>query len=333
MASAEPSSSPALALPPRRRGRRSSLRSWRLRDQAVFVLAWSAGLGLCLIAGAIVVYLAVQGVRYLDPSLLTTSPTAAIDQSHSGGFLDPLVGTLTLAVLGTLVATPVAVIAALWATEYGRPRWLAGIVETSIDLIAGTPDIVIAIFGLALFQLGLFAPLSFRASGGGVYGRSFFATGLMAALFALPLTYVATRNGLRAIPRQQREASYALGKTRIATIRRVLLPSLRSDIATGATLGMGRIVGSTALIVLLLGGSLQISTQGSVPILSFLRGTGSTLTSYILTNSPAGDGNAPQKAYAAAFVLLLIVLALNGAVAWISRLGAGAHAGSGRLGR
>ena len=79
----------------------------------------------------------------------------------------------------------------------------------------------------------------------------------MTSLLALPLTYTATRNGLRAIPRQLREASYALGKTRIATIRRVLLPSLRADIATGATLGMGRIIGTTAIVVLLLGATLQ----------------------------------------------------------------------------
>jgi len=323
----------SVALPPRRRGRRSSLRSWRLRDQVVFVLAWAAGLGLCLVAASIVVYLAVQGLRYLDPSLLVTSPSAAVDQSHSGGFLDPLIGTIALAAIGTLVATPIAVCAALWIVEYGRPRWLAGIVETSIELIAGTPDIVIGIFGLAFFQLGVFGPLSFTSSGGGVYGRSFIAAGLMASLLALPLSYTATRNGLRAIPRHLREASYALGKTRIATIRRVLLPSLRADIATGATLGMGRIIGTTALVVLLLGGGLQVSTQGPVPVLSFLRGTGSTLTSYVLSNSPAGEGNAPQKAYAAAFVLILIVLALNAAVSWISRLGAGTRASTGRLGR
>jgi phosphate transport system permease protein len=322
-----------VALPPRRRGRRSSLRSWRLRDQIVFVLAWAAGLGLCLVAGSIVVYLAVQGLRYLDPSLLVSSPSAAVDQSHSGGFLDPLIGTIALAAIGTLVATPIAVCAALWIVEYGRPRWLAGIVETSIELIAGTPDIVIGIFGLAFFQLGVFGPLSFTSSGGGVSGRSFIAAGLMASLLALPLTYTAARNGLRGIPRHMREASYALGKTRIATIRRVLLPSLRADIATGATLGMGRIIGTTALVVLLLGGGLQVSTQGPVPVLSFLRGTGSTLTSYVLSNSPAGEGNAPQKAYAAAFVLILIVLALNAAVSWISRLGAGTRVSSGRLGR
>ena len=215
--------------------------------------------------------------------------------------------------------------------EYGRPRRLAALVETAIEIVAATPDIVLAIFGLALFQFGIFAPLSFRASGGGVYGRSFLAAGIMMSLIALPMTYTATRNGLRATPRQLREASYALGKTRIATIRRVLLPKVRSDIATGATLGLGRIIGSTAIIVLLLGASLQNNPQGSVPLLGFLRGTGSTLTSYIFENSPSGEGNAPQKAYAAAFVLLLIVLILNAAVARISRFGADTAANAGRL--
>ena len=333
MAASESVQPPHLSAPRRHRGRRSSVRSWRPRDQVVWLLAWLAGMLLCLVAGSIVVFLAVKGIGYLRPSLLVQSPSASVNQSSSGGFLDPMIGTLTMALIGTVLATPLAVATALWVVEYGRPRWLAAIVETSIELIAGTPDIVIGIFGLALFQLGIFAPLSFRASGGGVYGRSFIATGLMAALLALPLTYTAARNGLRAIPRHMREASYALGKTRIATIRRVLLPSLRADVATGAALGMGRIIGTTALVVLLLGGGLQISTEGSIPLLSFLRGTGSTLTGYILNNSPAGEGNAPQKAYAAAFVLLLIILALNGVVGRISRLGAGAAAGAGRLGR
>jgi phosphate transport system permease protein len=333
MAGGEPQALPTLVAPPRGRGRRSSVRGWRRGDQLIFVLAWTAGLGLCLVASAIVIFLAIEGLRYLDPKLLVTSPSASVDQAHSGGFLDPLIGTLTMAVLGTLIATPLAVVTAVWVVEYGRPRWLAAVVETSIEMIAGTPDIVIAIFGLAFFQLGILAPFSFRASGGGVYGRSFLAAGIMMSLLALPLTYTATRNGLRAIPRQQREASFALGKTRAATIRSVLLPSLRPDIATGATLGLGRIVGSTAIVVLLLGATLQNSPQNSVPLLGFLRGTGSTLTSYIFFNSPAGEGNAPQKAYAAAFVLLLIVLGLNWIVGRVSRIGAGPALNAGRMAR
>ena len=331
MAASESVQPPHLSAPRRHRGRRSSVRSWRPRDQVVWLLAWLAGMLLCLVAGSIVVFLAVKGIAYLRPSLLVQSPSASVNQSSSGGFLDPMIGTLTMALIGTVLATPLAMATALWVVEYGRPRRLAALVETAIEIVAATPDIVLAIFGLALFQFGIFAPLSFRASGGGVYGRSFLAAGIMMSLIALPLTYAATRNGLRAAPRQLREASYALGKTKIATIRRVLLPKVRSDIATGATLGLGRIIGSTAIVVLLLGASLQNNPQGSVPLLGFLRGTGSTLTSYIFENSPSGEGNAPQKAYAAAFVLLLIVLILNAAVARISRVGADAAASAGRL--
>jgi phosphate transport system permease protein len=119
-----------------------------------------------------------------------------------------------------------------------------------------------------------------------------------------------------------REASYALGKTKATTIRRVLLPSIRPSIASGLALGMGRIIGDTAIVVILLGATLRIEGVGGLPGLSTLRGTGSTLTSYIYQNSPAGEGNAPQKAYAAAFVLLLLVLALNAIVTRLSR-GAG----------
>ncbi|HYB22407.1 MAG TPA: ABC transporter permease subunit, partial [Solirubrobacteraceae bacterium] len=120
-----------------------------------------------------------------------------------------------------------------------------------------------------------------------------------------------------------REASFALGRTRVTTIRRVLHPAIRADMATGLTLGLGRIIGDTAIIAILLGSFLKFEAVGSTPVLSTLRGTGSTLTTYIYENSPAGEGSAPQKAYAAAFILLLLVLALNGVVTWFSGQGLG----------
>jgi phosphate transport system permease protein len=133
----------------------------------------------------------------------------------------------------------------------------------------------------------------------------------MMSLIALPPVFAATRDGLQAVPDHVREAAFSLGKTRIATIRRVLLPSVRSNIATGVTLGVSRIVGDTAIVVLLLGSTLRIEPQGGVPVIGLVRGTGSTLTSYVYENSPAGEGAAPQKAYAAAFVLMVLVLGLN----------------------
>jgi phosphate transport system permease protein len=312
--------------PPMRggRGKQSSPLSWRWLDRFALAFAWTAGIGLCLIAAAIVIYMGYRGIEYLRPNLLVQRPSLSTTQSGSGGFLDPLIGTAILTLIGILLAVPLAVGGAIWIAEYGRPTWLARVVESSIEIVAGTPDIVIALFGLSIFQLGLFAPFSFKASGGGVFGKSFIAAGAMMSLIALPPMFTATRDGLQAVPGHMREAAFALGKTRIATIRRVLLPSVRSNIATGVTLGISRIIGDTAIIVLLLGETFRLDPQNSVPVLGLLRGTGSTLTSYVYGNSPAGEGAAPQKAYAAAFVLLIFVLALNLIVDRIGRSSADA---------
>jgi phosphate transport system permease protein len=301
------------------RGRQSSPLSWRWGDRLALGFAWFAGIGLCAIAAAIVGYMGYRGIQYLRPNLLAQRPALSTTQSGSGGFLDPLIGTALLTVIGVLLAVPLAIGGAIWIAEYGRPTWLARVVESSIEMVAGTPDIVIALFGLSIFQLGIFAPFSFKAAGGGVFGKSFIAAGAMMSLIALPPLFTATRDGLQAVPMHMREAAFALGKTRIATIRRVLLPSVRSNIATGVTLGISRIIGDTAIIVLLLGETLRLDPQGSVPGIGLLRGTGSTLTSYVYGNSPAGEGAAPQKAYAAAFVLLLFVLGLNLIVERIGR--------------
>jgi phosphate transport system permease protein len=313
----------AAAVPPQR-GRGSSLRTWRWSDRLVLLAAWGAGLLLCLITAAIVLYMGYRGIQYLRPGLIFSRPQPSLDQAGSGGFLDPLIGTALLTVIGIAIAAPLAICCALWIVEYGQVgrvrQSLTRIVESSIEIVAGTPDIVIAVFGLAIFQLHLLAFVSFTGEGGGVYGRSFLAAGAMMSLIALPPLFVATRDGLQAVPAHMREAAFALGKTRIATIRRVLLPSVRPNIATGITLGVSRIIADTAIVIVLLGDELRLSPhQGGLPGLNILRGTGSTLTSYVFDNSPAGEGLAPQKAYAAAVLLMLFVLLLNLAVERISR--------------
>ncbi|HXC45118.1 MAG TPA: ABC transporter permease subunit [Solirubrobacteraceae bacterium] len=306
-------------------------------DRIVLGAAWAAGLGLCLVTGAIVVYMGVRGFQYLRPDLLVTSPQIAEDGSVSGGILDPLIGTAVLTAIGLAVALPLGVCCAVWIVEYGKGgrarQSLGRLVESAIEIVAGTPDIVIAIVGIAVFQLGVLAPLSSKSPTGVVTGTSFIAAGLTMSLIALPPIYAATRDGLQAVPAHMREAAFALGKTRIATIRRVLIPSVRSNIATGTTLGISRIVGDTAIVVIVLGETLRNEPLNSTPIVGFLRGTGSTLTSYVFDNSPAGEGKAEDKAYAAAFVLLLFVLLLNIVVGRISRRQAhssGFQAGGGR---
>ena len=80
---------------------------------------------------------------------------------------------------------------------------------------------------------------------------------------------------------------------------------------TGTMLGFGRMIGDTAIVVVLLGATLRMDPANGTPVVGSLRGTGSTLTTYVLQNAPTGEGNQPHKAYAAAFVLLIIVLLLN----------------------
>lgn len=327
------SSAPTIAPParppsPDPRGRwarlRSELRLWRPLDLLGVAAAWAVGLLLIAVAGSLILYMGYKGLQYINLDLLLSRPQSGSDQSQTGGILDPILGTLMIIFIATAIALPLAVGSAIWIVEYGRPRWLARVVESAIEVIAGAPSIVIAIFGLAIFQLPMMSWASFAAAdGGGVFGRSFIAAGSVMSLIAVPSIFATTREALQSVPRHVREASYGLGKTRWATIRRVLLPTVRPDIATGTALGMGRIAGDTAIIVLLLGATLQLQSGSDIPGVGILQGTGSTLTSYVYNNSPTGEGNAPEKAYAAAFVLMLLIIGLNLLVSAIGRRRAG----------
>jgi phosphate transport system permease protein len=311
VSSAQASLIPAPSAPPPAPVRRSeSSASWRLSDRIGLGFAWLLGILFCAIAVAIVGYFLVEGLRYLRPNLLVTNPAAGVSENQTGGFLDPLLGTVIIAAMAMTIALPVGIAIAVWLSEFGRPAALARVAESGIEMLAGTPSVVLALFGTLLFEAPALGFLS-QTSHGIVLGQSFFAASAMLSLVALPMVVATVREGLQAIPSHVREASYAVGKTKIATTRRVLLPAARPSVITGAMLGVGRVIGDTAIVLLLLGGTLTFSNASSTPLLGTLRGTGDTLTGYIYYNAPTGDGNQPSKAYAAAFVLMLIVLTLN----------------------
>ena len=121
-----PSPKPAAsAKPPKRTSAADSSRNWPLLDRFFLLCCWVAGLLTCLIAFAIVAYMAWKGAEFLRPKLFVESPNGDVDQSHSGGFLDPLIGTLLLTLLGTALAVPISIAVAVWLSEYGRPFGLA----------------------------------------------------------------------------------------------------------------------------------------------------------------------------------------------------------------
>jgi phosphate transport system permease protein len=284
--------------------------SWSIGDRLGLAFAWFAGMLFCAICAGIVVYVLVQGIRFLHPDMLWTNPKVGSSQSETGGFLAPLLGTALATGVAMALATPIGVGVAVWLSEYARPRALARVVESTVEMFAGAPSIVLALFGVILFRAAFMGFLT-EKTGGVVYGRGFFPAGAMLSLLALPLVVTSVREGLQAIPNHVREASYAVGKTKIATIRRVLLPAVRPDIITGSMIGAGHALGDTAIIVFLLGDTYTLQGVGHIPLLGTLRGTGSTLTSFIYDNAPTGDLNQPNKAFAAALVLLAMVLIIN----------------------
>jgi phosphate transport system permease protein len=304
---APPAPSPAYGS---RRGPRESSSSWRWTDRLGLAVAWTLGLLFCAIALAIVVFLAFQGIRYLHPDLLWTNPKVSDTQAGAGGFLDPIIGTFIVGGLALALAGPIGVGVAVWLAEYNRPKALARVVESTIEMLAGMPSVVLALFGLLMFDSRFLGFLS-QTNGGIVFGKSFFAAGIILLFLGLPYVVASVREGLQAVPNHVREASYGLGKSKITTIRRVLLPSVRPSIITGSMLAFGHVIGDTAIIVLLAGDTQIIQGVGHIPLIGDLRGTGSTLTSFVFDNAPTGDLNHAQLAYAAAFLLLLIVLALN----------------------
>jgi phosphate transport system permease protein len=293
--------------------------TWSLVDRLGLAFCWFLGLLFCAIAAAIVIFLLIQGIQYLKLDQLTTPAAAGFTEGESGGFSDAFIGTMILGVMAIGLALPIGVAIAVWLVEYGRPRPLARVTELTIEAIAGIPSIVLALFGTVIFTSTALGFLS-RTNEGVVFGRSFFAASSMLALEALPLVVASTREGLNAIPRHVREASYAVGKTKAATTRRILLPTCRPQIATGGMLGLGRIIGDTAIIVVLLGATQNFTPVEGAPFpLDYLRGAGTSLTNFVYEASPTGNLNQPQKAYAAAFVLLLMVLALNAATDLVHR--------------
>src|SRR5262245_22121478 len=104
--------------------------AWSIGDRIGVALAWAAGLLLCAIAASIVIYMLVRGIQYLKLSEVFSHPEPGLDQSRSGGFLDPVLGTVVITILGTAIAAPIGIAIAVWLSEYGRPAGLARAVES-----------------------------------------------------------------------------------------------------------------------------------------------------------------------------------------------------------
>jgi phosphate transport system permease protein len=275
--------------------------------------------------GSLLIWLGINGLSNISWDFLTSSPApGSLETGVAGGILDPIISTFIIVALALIVAFPLGIGTAVFLAEYRRPSALARLVDTSVDMIFGVPSIVFALFGLAIFTGSQFIFLSTKIESSGLASAtSFFTASLMLAMIAFPPIVRATESAITAVSNHQREASYALGKGKLTTIRKIVLPGARPGIITGVILGIGRVIGDTAVAVILLGGTVlaPLASGWWHPdnITSTLRGEGSTLTTYIYYASPAGEGNTPGKAYGAAFVLMIGIVIVNGLVRIVGR--------------
>jgi phosphate transport system permease protein len=273
----------------------------------------------------------INGKSAISIPFLIEEPSASVmDPEAMGGISTPLIGTMILTAVGTAAAFPISLSTAVFMVYYAKKGLAGASIGLATDILAGIPTIVIGLFALAVFTDPAFTFLSTPVQNdGGVvlkaYGKSFLSAGAAMAAMILPFVAKAMYEALSRTPQSHFDGSLALGATKWQTIRKVSIPAARGGIVTGMILGMGRIMGDTAIVWLALGGSLRMT--GRQPWhrpenwIDALRNTGSTLTSYIYYTSPVGEGNNLEAAFGASLVLICVIIALNAAAALIGSIG------------
>ena len=285
-----------------------------------YMYSWVAITMVVCVCLFIIVNISMEGFPALSWEFLATEPPASARNLEGGGILTPLVGTVLLTLIGVIVAYPFSLATAIYLCFYSKKGLFQSIIKTAIDILSGVPTIVIALFALSIATLPWMAILSspVELAGGVVeraYGRSFIVSSIAMAIMILPFVIKSMEEALKAVPNSFIEGAYALGAHKWRMITKVVIKSATEGLVTGVILGMGRIIGDTAIVWLTLGGTLRMS--GTQPWylpanwLSTLKNTGSTLTSYIYYSSPVGEGDNFTVAFGASLVLIAIIILLN----------------------
>jgi phosphate transport system permease protein len=289
----------------------------RLGDLALVIASGSATALVLAILTVIFVDIAVHGAPRLSLGFIFRAPSEGMT---AGGIFPALFGTVALVVLMTLAVVPVGVATAVYLHEYADPTSpLTRAVRIAVSNLAGVPSIVFGLFGLGFFVQFVGANVDKALFGGTkVLGQpALIWAALTMAVLTLPVVIVATEEALRAIPREMREASLALGATKFQTVFKVVVPQAAPGILTGTILAVSRGAGEVAPI-------LFTGAAYYLPVLprhlhdQFMH-LGYHV--YVLsTQSPDVDATKPVL-YATVVVLLLLTFLLNStAVVLRSRL-------------
>jgi phosphate transport system permease protein len=272
---------PAMATGPfagRNLGRR------RRTDRVMQVLLGVAALLAVVPLLIVLVFVLTQGLTALNLDLLTQLP---VPPGQPGGGVAPaVVGTLIMVTLGTLMGTPVAVLAAVYIREYAGGRG-AGLIRFLIDVLAGVPTIAVGLFAYGLIVV----PMS---------GFSGFAGAIALAIIIVPIVARITDEMLGLVPVSVREAAYALGVPPWKAIVRVVIPASAAGILTGVLLGVARIAGETAPLIFTALGNRTVTTSLDQPMDAL------PLRIWVYATGPYKSWH--DQAWSASLLLVLLVL-------------------------
>ena len=267
-------------------------RSREVRNQLARVVMWAAFLLALLPLAWILWTVITRGIGLvIEPTWWTNSQRGITSRIVGGGAAHAIRGTLLMALVTALMAVPVGVMTAIYLVEYGRGR-LAKAVSFMVDILTGIPSIVAALFIYAAWV----TTFGFQRVG--------FAVCLALVMLMIPVIVRSTEEMLKLVPNELREASYALGVPKWKTIARVVLPTAFSGIITGILLGLARIMGETAPLLILGPYTANLATN-------LFGGFMATLPTMINTNRVESLQPAIDRTWASALTLILVILLLN----------------------
>ncbi len=243
-----------------------------------------------------------------------------------------VVGTLITSGIALLIGVPVAVASALFVVEL-CPRRMRTPLSIVVDLLAAVPSVVYGLWGVFVLIPKLQPAEKWFAStfsfipwigGGTVTGPNYFIAGLILAIMILPIVSAIAREVMATVPPENKEAALALGATRWEMIRMAVLPYSRSGITGGAMLGLGRALGETIAVVLVIGAAPTIGKH--------LFNQGYTLAAVIANEFGEATGIHTSALFAAGLVLFVLTLIVNMIARWFVERGSHGIRGSGATG-
>jgi len=268
-----------------------------------------------------------RGAEFLTSGLNTTSADIA-------GVWSGLKGTLVLAGLVIVIAFPLGIACAVYLEEYAGKSGFARLTRVNVRNLAGVPSVVYGLLGLGIFVKVLdsvgsggqdvqghgFVPFHWVGNLmdwiGGNNGRTVFAGGLALSALVLPIVVITTSEALRAVPRGIREGALGVGATQWETIRSHVLPAATPGILTGTVLSIARAMGEAAPI-LIVGATTGTLLTGNQNFVEQLSGPWTGLPVVIFSYARQPGSVWSSLTAAAALVLLVLVLVLNGFAIWM----------------